>query len=176
MTLAPSVQQVISELENAEQVFKSVDGSSGGALAIHAAADFLLREGVPPKLLIPLYSVLGNIVDHGDESNLKPIMEAMQWGQAAGAVTVLKNGGISLPEAASKVARAAGQAFSAQQIIEFRKNIHKQRARPHSRRARPEAVAEYEERVKAAKTRPPELREGIVLQLIAKICAEGKKG
>ncbi|WP_434723116.1 hypothetical protein [Mesorhizobium sp. RIZ17] len=167
--MSPSLEQVIADLQNADHAFRTEYAPHGSALAIQAAMDFMVREGVAPTLMFPLLAVMGDLADSHGESNLKPIMEAMMWGRAAGAVHVLKGSGMSLSEAATKVSKATGRAISANQIIEFRKNIGK-------RKARQEAVEEYWDMVSRLNKQPAEHRANLALQMTSKIFVEGKKG
>ena len=166
--MSEELSRIEAELEHALDVHRNVHSDYGSALAIKAAIDLLLRMGVKPQLTIPLASILGQYSDRYSSENLKPHTESLQWARAAGCLDVLRSNGMPLKEAAQRVSRNIKGRISADQIIEFRKNIRRGRARQ-------DAIDAFQHTVQLFKKDDPATRERIINDILRNLWLPAKK-
>ena len=128
-----------NELEAAAKVFGD-DQNRGAILALRAVTNLIRREGMEHvSAPIPFYWLSDKIAHEALGGVGKNDFDAGRMGMAAGAVDLLKSEGNSLHEAARLVAREI-DGMDAAQLIEFRKNLGKGRAKSGAIEARRDFV------------------------------------
>lgn len=167
------LERLRAGLDHAHKVYTTANDRLGSAYAVDAVCNFLLAAGMEPRLQAPLQSLIGDMADDLTRDGRKPLLESLQWAQAARAVDILKREGMALPTAADEVSKATGRAIGKKQLIEFRRNVRK-------RRARQEAIDAYfaaDKHAAAALAHlKPEDRIKETLHAIRQAVTPGKKG
>ncbi|SRR6266849_4260125 len=96
---------------------------------INALVYYLSEIGVPPSLTQPLVTTSAGIADRLQHTNLKPLSVSQPLAACAAAVDLLKEQGVPVKDALRDVAKEAGNGLTGATLEEFRKNLHKGRAR-----------------------------------------------
>ena len=133
---------------------------------INAVVYYLSQIGVDAALVQPLVSVALGMADDLQRNNLKPLTESQPLAACAAAVDLLKDAGVSSGEAARLIARAAGGGLTAGTLTEFRKNLHKGRARPEAQEFYHRCVVENRKKFEGL---TPSKRKADVLESIRMI-------
>lgn len=140
-----AVTKLLNELKDARDVFD--ESKLGGQLrALWVLHDFLDGLGIDARLRAPLFSVIADLTDSDRQGAEKPIVEVVKMVSAAAALDTLIKAGMESVPAAREVIRVAGRAMSTSQLITFRKNLQR-------RRARREAVDMYHQLVQCSAER-----------------------
>lgn len=172
--MSQSWDQLVDDLKHAQAIHEKSHAELGSMIALRCVVAYLSRERVPIKLLGPLRSLAADIADRAQRASglvEKSQLEALNQARAAATVHVLKESkhSASYPEAARAVATAIGGVFSAQELLEFRKNIGK-------RRARQDAIDAYDQHKKLLSAEPLPSRAAVALAVIRDVIVPAKKG
>jgi hypothetical protein len=124
--------QLLDKLAEAQRVFTNESEEDGQALIIHALHDHLTEMGIEPRLLQPLHSLQGLLADADRKGAEKPLSKTVHMVLAAVALDTLIKAGLRVDAAARAVVKTAGEAMTAKQLITYRQNLHRKRARPEA--------------------------------------------
>jgi hypothetical protein len=158
-------------LEQALRVFRNTDQRLGSGHAVVAVCDFLGSLGIEPRLRVPLQSLIADMADDLTKDARKPLFESFHWAKAAAAIDILKGADMDLKAAAKAVSKATG--IEPSQLMEFRKNIRKGRARDEANDAYWRTLQQEGEQLKQL---APKDRIKVILAVVRQVVVAGKKG
>ncbi len=139
-------EQLQEDLEVALDAFVSKDKLTGQILSLWTFHKFLVELGINTRLRAPLCSIIADLTDGDRRGAEKPLLDFSALALAAAALDTLIRAGIKQQIAAKKIAEISDQGFGADQLITFRENLQRGRARS-------EAVEIYADMLKSIKER-----------------------
>ncbi len=141
--LESDLKALETRLEAALKAYSEKDAGLGIFEALVAVRHYL-DATLPARLQAPIIEHIGQLAD-GQSPGRKPLIEAARMAFAACAIDLLVEAGMRpVARAARAVVREAGfSGVTAQQLLEFRKNLRKGRARQEARLMYDEARATW---------------------------------
>ncbi|MCC5977017.1 MAG: hypothetical protein JJU21_03045 [Salinarimonas sp.] len=126
--MSGNMEKLMADLDAAADAFER-DKATGALQSFRALVQFLDSERVGARRMLPVAWLAASLNDAQSSAGQKPFHDAHTWAFAAAAVDLLKQTGMEIGSAAQEVARSSGREFDADQLLEFRKNCRKGRAR-----------------------------------------------
>jgi len=128
--IAEAIHQLLNDLKNALDMFTRKDKEAGQILTLWGLHGFLDTVGVSTRLRAPLCSLISDITGVPDrKGSEKPLEDITEMVMASAALDTLVTDGTDMRVAARKIVEVAGRAMSADELINFRRNLQRKRAR-----------------------------------------------
>lgn len=171
--MSASWDQLLFDLQAAQGIHENSHAGLGSGIALTCVIAYLQREGVPPRLLGPLRRLVADVGDRAAREVgkvEKAHLEAINQARAAAVVHILKLSGHSekIADAARAASQATGGTFRPSELIEFRKNISRGRARE-------DAITAYDHTIKLLSDQPVEKRAVVALDFLRRMTVAAKK-
>jgi hypothetical protein len=129
--MAEAIQRLQNDLTKAVDLFTR-DKTAGEIVSLWSLYGFLENLRVSTRLRVPLLSVISELTGvPGRKGSEKPLRDTTDMLFASVSLDTLVTDGTDMNVAARKIVEVAGHAMSATELINFRKNLQRNRAQPH---------------------------------------------